>query len=372
MLQFFREKKQIIGWGIVIFFVGTMFTGSVFLGKFGDLFSKQSSSKETQPIAYWGKTVVPAQKYMMFLNRTLGRFKPEDIQHLDPEVAEFVQYAAFSEALQFTILLDGAHQAKMKVSSSEMDQAFESVYRDYDVKGMKELKALLKKSNYPLDQFKDDLKDDLLTQKFANSLVSNVAVTSQDLQQFPTADPKTISQKILQAKQQQTARNYVQQATTKYPITVLNPILKAYHGKAFNDVSMAVGAYQTQISNAPASPIPHYLLAKLYMIDKKPEEAQKELEKAKLKIELNKVADFPALHLFLAKIAEDAGKSGVKQDEYQKAFDLCGTNDISLRQTLEYFKDRKETAWAGRIEAKLNGLAQVRSQTQAANQPPAL
>ncbi len=356
MLQFFREKKHVIGWAIVIFFVGTLFTGSIFLGNFGDLFSSKKDNQHMEAVAMVGTTPITAQKYMSFLNKTLGRFKPEDVQRLDPEVSEFIQYSAFSEALQFTILLEGANESKVDVSSSEIDQAFESVYKDYDVKGMKELKELLKKANYPFKQFKQDLKEDLLTQKFANQLIAGVTVTAEDMQRFPTANPKEIQPKLLQAKQQQTLRNYVQQTIAKKQLVISNAVLKAYHGKAYSNLPMAIGAYQSQVSAAPGSPIPHYLLAKLYLVDKHMDEAEQELKKGSLKIELNKGLDFPSYHMLLGRVADEKGRVASKNAEYQLAFDLSGNSEVSLRQILQQFKEKKEKAWEKRVEDKLKGL----------------
>lgn len=179
MLTFLREKARYIGIVIIAFFVLTMSAGAFY---FKDLFKQSRGKKMSQTVlGTVGNLPIDSAKYTDLISQTMAQFQQQHIQHIDPEMAEMVAYSCLTQAAQYTILKESAKTSKIKVSSDEVDQSLESVYREYDLKDKKQLKALLKKNNYPYDQFIDNVKQDILVQKFSESLKSQVTVTEQDI-----------------------------------------------------------------------------------------------------------------------------------------------------------------------------------------------
>ena len=97
MLRFFREKAVVIGWVIVIFFAGTMFTGSVFMG-LGNSKVEQSSVKSEQSFASLGDYSININKYYQYIQ---SRFQNvNSLSDISPLVLEQVKLEAFNYAVE--------------------------------------------------------------------------------------------------------------------------------------------------------------------------------------------------------------------------------------------------------------------------------
>ncbi len=180
MLKFMREKAHIFGWGIVIFFVGTMFSGAFSLK---NMFHRgPQKTMASSQLAMVGDTPVSTEKYSELLNQTMMQFQKQHVQRLEPEMAEMVAYSALNQAAQFTLLKEGAKKSNIKIKGSDVDIALEAVYRQYDLKGKSQLKDLLKKNKYPYKDFIASLKQDIQIQKFTENLRKQVHVSEKDVQ----------------------------------------------------------------------------------------------------------------------------------------------------------------------------------------------
>ena len=452
MLSFLREKAKFIGLGIILFFVVTMSAGSLFLKN-----AVSSNSAKTQPqgdaVGMIGELPVDGGKYSELISQASAEFQQQHIKHLDPEMAEMVSYSCFNQAAQYTILKESAKASKIKVSSEEKDQALEGIYRQYDLKDKKQLKALLKKNNLPFDQFMDNIELDLKIQKFAESLKNQVTVTEQDVKNKYTQvhvqhillitqsaksgsdeevlkkiegieasirkgldfgqaaatyseDSKTKDKKgdlgwlvygktlkefedvafaldkdevskpiktamgyhiikvldkktslppnldlnkekgvVLQEKQNRAIQNYIQAFLIKAPLKMMDPSLKAYHAKISGHITEAINAYQGQISVNPANPVPHYLLAKIYLLTQENALAKQELEKGDLKADMSPQYDFPSLHIALGKIYKAENRDKDKQVQFTKAIAIANGDAFTLKQLASTFKTLGESSF---------------------------
>lgn len=459
MLDFFRTKAKWIGWGIISLFVLSLFSGAYFLGT---QFLGKKPKNEGPVLAIMGKLPVSRDRYAVVLNQTLARFSQDDLRRIDPEFAELIQFSALSQAVQWTIFHKGAEEQHLKVTSQEYEQSLQLVYRDYDVKGLKELKQMLKKSNYSYSDFKSTIQDDLMVQKFVSQIQDGVKVSSQDVyhaytkvhplhvllkvddrnkdaevkaqilgirekimkgMSFEAAvaqfsqDEKTSSKKgdlgwiswgkvtpefeavmfseplnkvsmplrtpvgyhlvkvlerqinlpvtlnmakaseaVLREKQSRTVQAYVATFLQKNPLVVVDPMIKAYHAKISGDFSGAIGAYQSQISANPVSPVGHYLLGKLYLQTGQKEQAMKEFQKASLKAQLTKGLDFISLHLVLGKLYAESGDNAKRQEQYRLAITVAGSHVNSLNYLLTQFKQRGEKGFADQVQSVLSKI----------------
>ncbi len=182
MLSFLRNNAIYIGWGIVILFVGTMFTGTVFLGLQG----KSSSEKPqdlTGQIAVVGNTPVDKRKYAEVLNSLYNQYRSAGKSaSLSPNVVESLQFVAFQQALQYTLLLKGAEAQRINVSGAELDGAIDTILKQYKLKDKGALKDLLKQNQYPYDEFEQGIRNEIMVRKFSGGLQSSVTVSERDVE----------------------------------------------------------------------------------------------------------------------------------------------------------------------------------------------
>ena len=447
MLTFFREKKEWIVWGLVVFFVGTMFSGLSFFDRY---FNRNQEGATGATFAYMGDLPVDYKKFSTLLNQTLGRFKQEDIQKMDPIVLELLQYAAFNQAVEYSILYQGASKKDVSPTRQEFNQSVEQLVIQYNLKNKRQLKDMLKKNGYNWSDFKKDIKRDLSVQKFANDLANQVPqVTQKDIQdaytkvhaqhilikgtsssslsaivsiqkqvaqglsfedaasrysqdlgsrskkgdlgwvkmgqtvpafekvvfsldidrlsapvkspygyhlirvldrltQVPaTLNMSQAAKQLYKERQSKAVQSYIQTYLTQHPLVIQENLLKAYHAKLAGDMMGALGAYQGLSSQSPESPIPHYLIANVYVMLNDWQAASAELDKAFVKIELKPDAAFPSLYVLKGRIDQHLGKGA--SDAYSKAISLCGNSPVLLRQLKQNFESIKESSWAKKI-----------------------
>ncbi len=183
MLTFFRKNAPIIGWCLAIFFGATMFTGSLFFG----LSQKKPDSKSVQldpslVLASIGDVQVDYRKYNEIQQNMFRGIEPS-ISDISPDLLELYQLNAFNQALNYSIFLDGARKLKLKPSKHDILLELEQVYKQYDLKDKKALKALLKKNNYPYKAFLNTIEESILVKKFELSLQDQATVSTQDLKE---------------------------------------------------------------------------------------------------------------------------------------------------------------------------------------------
>jgi parvulin-like peptidyl-prolyl isomerase len=172
----------------------------------------------------------------------------------------------------------------------------------------------------------------------------------------PTFNFNTAKTEATQYFQTRAIRVYLNSFSLNAPLELTPPSLKAYYAKFKGDIETAKGAYQAQISSNPASPVPHYLLAKLYRETQAPELAKQELEKAKVKADLNASADFIALRLLLAQDAKKAGNSSEFNTQCEKAYTLAQNSKPALTYLEKQFTEIGNPSLAQKAKARLGEL----------------
>ncbi|MFT5170661.1 MAG: foldase protein PrsA, partial [Candidatus Marinamargulisbacteria bacterium] len=183
MIRFFRNHAAAVGWAIVLFFGGTMFTGALFFGaSSGDSKAEKRQVDTSRELAVVGTIPVDRRQYLDSLTRIQQEVLRSGVQTSPaPELIELMQFTAFNQALQFTLLLQGAEGQKMKPSKQKMQRTLNSVYEQYDVKNKKGLKVLLAKNNVKFSEVENLVEDQVLVQQFAEFLQSQANVTDRDV-----------------------------------------------------------------------------------------------------------------------------------------------------------------------------------------------
>jgi foldase protein PrsA len=185
MIKFFREKAHIIGWGIVIFFGATMFSGTLFMGGFsGGKNAKTSKRQQEMKNAVAGIGNVPINSF--FLNQAINinmnqlRNQTSDT-FISPELIEMIQYNSFIQAINNTIFLEGARKDGIKISGRELDNQIRNVYFSMGFATKKELRKSLKAQGVIYSDFENSVEELALVKAFVDSIHNSVDVTEEDL-----------------------------------------------------------------------------------------------------------------------------------------------------------------------------------------------
>jgi parvulin-like peptidyl-prolyl isomerase len=168
---------------------------------------------------------------------------------------------------------------------------------------------------------------------------------------------------ILNAKRNQAVQSFVQTYVDQHPLKISDPLLSAYQGKLEGDVQKALSGYQAQISQSPSSPVPHYLLAKVYFASGNLDMALAELKRGEVKAELTPNTDFSALHLALAQAYKRHGDASLSQEQYVKAIKVADAqfDIVSLQSLKKIFQSENDSANLARVrEAVLRFQAKVK------------
>ncbi len=462
MLKFFRNHAAAIGWTIVGAFVVTMFAGALLMGTASQESQNTSTSAPKENWAYIGDLPVDQSRFKELLTQSFAPYSQNGGLELDPQMVEILQYSALMQAVQYTILHEGAVSNKVKPSKEELEGALQRVYIQYDLKDKSALKKTLKDNNYPYNTFIDQLKKDIVTQKFLTHLQSNIHLTNQDVDNTYTqirlqhalfkpsenatindsekqaqaaatalangstfesivsslsSNPETIAsggdigwvsvgmlprdlekaafslgkgewtqpirshygyhivkltdrrnidrpasinyeaeKEVLLPKYQQAAiESYIQAFLERNPLEVTDPILAAYYHKSNGNRESAINAYQSQISQSPYDPRPHYLLAQLYSATDL-EKSIAEIRKGKIKIDIAPTLDFASLHLLEGDLLRQSGQAKDANNAYDHAISLAENQANTLRYMQAFFKERQDAARASRVEKLMKAL----------------
>jgi len=181
MLNLFRKNAVPIALGIVIFFIGTMFTGIFFLKNI----SPDAASpiiNRSNAVALVGESPISRQLYNTILQQLIsqsGTLK-------DPEMAEQLEATAFRETLMAHYLLESAQKHQVKISKAEVKLGLYDVYKQHNLSGKKELKSLLALNGLPFNDFLNTLRNELKIKKMRASLNAQIQVSENDISHFFT------------------------------------------------------------------------------------------------------------------------------------------------------------------------------------------
>ncbi|MSR88185.1 MAG: tetratricopeptide repeat protein [Candidatus Margulisbacteria bacterium] len=158
---------------------------------------------------------------------------------------------------------------------------------------------------------------------------------------------------ILAAKRGYVLQSYVQTFLNQNLLKVLDVTLRAYQAKMKGDIQEAVAAYQAQISQSPTSPIPHYMLAKVYMAAGDEKKALEELKRAEVKGELLPSVDLSVVHLTLVDLYKKNGESALVDAEYDRAIKTAELDIVSLNTLKKLFEKSKDGARLHQVQAAI-------------------
>ncbi|MFC1616928.1 peptidylprolyl isomerase [Candidatus Margulisiibacteriota bacterium] len=187
MVKFMRKYAHVFGWIIVLAFAGTMFSGAflfrnLFFGKKAN--TTQKLQDHSGELAVIGNIPISKRQFINYYQEMyLGAKKNLGTEKINPEINEYFVLNAFEQATQYTAFLIAANEAeKNKVSKQELKARLKAVYKQFNLKNKKELKALLVKNKYPYKVFMSSLKQDIVVSRFANFLIKDIKVTDQDVE----------------------------------------------------------------------------------------------------------------------------------------------------------------------------------------------
>ncbi len=158
---------------------------------------------------------------------------------------------------------------------------------------------------------------------------------------------------ILASRRGYVLQSYVQTFLNQNPLKVLDVTLRGYQAKMQGNVQDAVAAYQAQISQSPTSPIPHYMLSKVYLAAGDQNKALEELKRAGVKGELLPSVDLPVVHLALADLYKKNGSLALVGAEYDRAIKTAELDIVSLNTLKKLFETSKDGARLRQVQAAI-------------------
>lgn len=184
MLDFMRKYAVTIALSIVVFFAGTMFTGLLFFdGLSGNSSSQKTANEYKSAIAILGEIPIPQTAYYSQLQQQYLGFQRSGINLLkaDPALIEYAKYNSLKQATDYVLLKQGADEAGIKASRSEVAISIDRLLESNGLKNKSELKSLLKERNVTWKYMTAGIKDDIIIQKFIKSLEEGIQVTDLDI-----------------------------------------------------------------------------------------------------------------------------------------------------------------------------------------------
>ena len=479
MLRLLREKAHIVGWAIVISFCLTMFAGTVLFGGFGGSGggSGEGQAPKQRSFAYLGDIPLNLDLYQGVYSSIIQRVP---IDQLTPDLVELIHYQSMMLTIQKQVFLLGAEEKELKPSKEEINLSLDTVYRTYDIKNKKALKALLKEKDVSYKEYMATVKDDIRVQKFEAFLKDSIVINDADVEaQYQEVDvahilfkvepgkpadsqkvlahetyekiqagasfedlaktlsddlsnkeksgrlgwiklgntvrpfeeaafrlkPGTVSRPIrsefgfhllksyakrdlekpkdstfekriesyLEYRKPRVGQEYLSNFMMENPLVITEPVLKAYYAKTQGNIPEAVGAYQLQISKAPQNPVPHYLLARLYIMTGSPDDAKAEMKKALVKTELNPQTNFPQLNMLMGDILINEKKRQEALPYFETALALSN-NNLKVVQEIELIAQPiKNKAFNAKVAAEVKRIeAENKAQAEAAQKASVL
>lgn len=135
-----------------------------------------------------------------------------------------------------------------------------------------------------------------------------------------------------------------------------DPNLNAIHFKNVNDLESAIGSYRLLSSQQVSNPVPHYFLAKLYLLLGNFEESAKEFQKAEVKTELLKNFSFPELFFVMGQFFEFKKDIVTAKKYYQKSLEMGKQKAYILEPLKNKFKELNANSELKLVQSYLKQL----------------
>ena len=174
MLSYLRKKMKTIMIMVAVLFAATMFYG---LGYTGIKGAKESPQKGS--IATVNGKEIDHKRFQQAVQKLVsgekGRIRPED--------AMLYQTVALQQVIDFTIMLNQAKR-NFSVGGGEMDQAIDQIMQANKIPNRDALKTALSNMGQDYNDFKNNIKEEILVAKMVNKVRSQVAITPDDLREI--------------------------------------------------------------------------------------------------------------------------------------------------------------------------------------------
>lgn len=180
MISFFQKHAAKFVWFIVISFIATLFAGSVFSTLANRDTQKQVRQTTETSIAYFGDKPVDTRRFYFFLDQMLRGFR-QPYRSVTPEIIDLIQYDAFTKALHYSVLKEGALSGDAKLSRLEKNKLVNKAVVEFNLLNKKELKKQLKERGIDFDVFMAFQEENYLVQQFTQQLQSGITVSDQDV-----------------------------------------------------------------------------------------------------------------------------------------------------------------------------------------------
>lgn len=189
MLDFFRRYAVTIALSIVVFFVGTMFTGMFFFSDMSSQKQEQQMMDPSNAVARYGSDIlVSRRRYFNQLQQALyqAQEKGSDVRYMDPELIEIIKLNALNRSIEDTLLYYAAKDQDISVTKRDMKYSIIDILQMYDLPDKSALRQFLSERNVPYKQFESNLKNEILVQKIKELVTSRISVSDEDVTRFYT------------------------------------------------------------------------------------------------------------------------------------------------------------------------------------------
>lgn len=174
MLSYLRKKMKTIMIIVAVLFAATMFYGLGYRGIKGIKESPKKGSVATVN----GKEIDHKrleQAMQKLLSSQKGRVTPED--------AMMYQTVALQQVIDFTLMLDDAKR-HFRVGGGEIDQAIDQIMQANKIPNRDALKGALKNMGMEFNDFRNNIKEEMLVAKMVNKVKTEVTISSDDLREI--------------------------------------------------------------------------------------------------------------------------------------------------------------------------------------------
>ena len=173
MLSYLRRKMKTIMIIVAVLFAATMFYG---LGYTGIKGIKESPKKGS--IATVNGKEIDHKRYKQAVQKLLSDRK----ERISPEDAMLYQTIALQQVIDFTIMLNEAKR-NFRVGGGEIDQAIDQIMQANKIPNRNALKTALSNMGQDYNDFRNNVKEEIIVAKMVNKIRSEVTITPDDLRE---------------------------------------------------------------------------------------------------------------------------------------------------------------------------------------------
>lgn len=171
MLTYLRKHMKAIMIIIAVLFAASMFYGLGFRG-----IQDQSLSKR-------GFLKVNGQEVdILRFNQIYSRLRESFPANLKPQEALFLQNLALNQTIDYALILEEARK-KVRVSGGELNQVLEDLSKNQKFSSVSDFKKAVEKSGLKWNDLKRIVRDDILVSRMVNQVKAEVSVSANDLRE---------------------------------------------------------------------------------------------------------------------------------------------------------------------------------------------